>query len=199
MLRDFFPSSNTGAKIYGGELFNDFTFVKVFESKERLQDQLVEVNEFLLSNGYAQIEIEEVNEEHRYEKHPVYFGAHDEKVLLTIHRDFISKTQSEFIINELVKFRNDRDWEQFHNPKDLAIALNIEAGELLESFLWKSESDANKDKVEEELADVFAYAFLLAEKYQFNIEEIVLNKIKKNGEKYPVDKAKGSAKKYDEL
>lgn len=199
MLRDFFPSSNIGAEIYGGVLFNYFTFVKIYDFKEKLEEQLIEVNEFLLSNGYAQIEIEEVNEEHRYEKHPVYFGAHDEKVLLTIHRDFISKTQSEFIINELVKFRNDRDWEQFHNPKDLAIALNIEAGELLESFLWKSDSDANKDKVEEELADVFAYAFLLAEKYQFNVEEIVLNKIKKNGEKYPVDKAKGSAKKYDEL
>ena len=99
----------------------------------------------------------------------------------------------------LIEFRDARDWAQFHNPKDLAIALNIEAGELLEAFLWKSATDANKEKVEEELADVFAYAFLLAEKYQFNLEEIVMNKIKKNAEKYPVDKAKGTAKKYDEL
>ncbi|MCF8408076.1 MAG: nucleotide pyrophosphohydrolase [Crocinitomicaceae bacterium] len=105
----------------------------------------------------------------------------------------------ECIIQSLVDFRNERDWEQFHNPKDLALAINIEAGELLELFLWKSANDANKDKIKEELADVFAYAFLLAEKYQFDVKEIVLEKIKKNGEKYPVEKAKGTAKKYDEL
>lgn len=99
----------------------------------------------------------------------------------------------------LLKFRNERNWEQFHNPKDLALAINIEAGELLELFLWKDAAEADREKVKEELADVFAYAFLLAEKYGFDIKEIVLDKIKKNGEKYPVDKAKGSAKKYNEL
>ena len=99
----------------------------------------------------------------------------------------------------LINFRNERDWEQFHNPKDLAIALNIEAGELLESFLWKSSEEAKKEKVKEELADVLAYAFLLAEKYDFNVKEILLEKIKKNGEKYPVEKAKGTSKKYTEL
>jgi NTP pyrophosphatase (non-canonical NTP hydrolase) len=105
----------------------------------------------------------------------------------------------EEIIKELIKFRNDRNWEQFHNPKDLALAINIEAGELLEEFLWKKHEDANKEKIKEELADVFAYAFLLADKYDFDVKEIVLDKIKKNGEKYPVEKAKGTAKKYDQL
>jgi NTP pyrophosphatase (non-canonical NTP hydrolase) len=103
------------------------------------------------------------------------------------------------IVEQLVKFRNERDWEQFHNPKDLALALNVEAGELLELFLWKNSEEANKEKVKEELADVFAFAFLLAEKYGFDVKEIVLEKIKQNGEKYPVDKAKGTAKKYTEL
>lgn len=103
------------------------------------------------------------------------------------------------IIEALIKFRNERDWEQFHNPKDLAVAINIEAGELLENYLWKSHEEANKEKVKEELADVLAYAFLLAEKYGFDIKEIVMNKIKKNGEKYPVEKAKGTSKKYNEL
>ncbi len=105
----------------------------------------------------------------------------------------------EEITQALLKFRNERDWEQFHNPKDLALAINVEAGELLELFLWKNAADANKEKVKEELADVFAYAFLLAEKYNLEVKEIVLDKIKKNGEKYPVDKAKGNAKKYNEL
>lgn len=99
----------------------------------------------------------------------------------------------------LLQFRNERDWEQFHNAKDLALAINVEAGELLELFLWKNPEEANKEKVKEELADILAYAFLLADKYGFDIKEIVMDKIKINGEKYPVDKSKGSAKKYNEL
>ncbi len=99
----------------------------------------------------------------------------------------------------LLQFRNERDWEQFHNPKDLALAINVEAGELLELFLWKNAEEANREKVKEELADILAYSFLLAEKYGFDIKEILMEKIKINGEKYPVDKSKGSAKKYNEL
>jgi NTP pyrophosphatase (non-canonical NTP hydrolase) len=103
------------------------------------------------------------------------------------------------ITDALIAFRNERDWEQFHNPKDLSIALSIEANELLELFLWKKPEDADLEKVKEELADVFAYAFLIAEKYDLDIENIVLEKIKKNAEKYPVEKSKGKSDKYDEL
>lgn len=103
------------------------------------------------------------------------------------------------ITQALIKFRNERDWEQFHNSKDLALAISVEAGELLELFLWKNPEDAKKEKIKEELADVFAFAFLLAQKMNFNVKDIVLEKIKKNGDKYPVEKAKGTARKYDEL
>ncbi|MFA5826088.1 MAG: nucleotide pyrophosphohydrolase [Gallionellaceae bacterium] len=99
----------------------------------------------------------------------------------------------------LIKFRDERNWAQFHNPKDLALALNIEAGELLETFLWKSSEQADIAQVKEELADVFAFAFLLAEQYGFDVKQIVLEKIEKNALKYPVDKSKGVAKKYTEL
>ena len=102
-------------------------------------------------------------------------------------------------MQELKKFRDDRDWEQFHNPKDLALAINVEAAELLELYLWKQPGEANKGKVKEELADIFAFALLLADKYGFDVEEIVSEKIRSNAEKYPVDKAKGTAKKYNEL
>lgn len=108
-------------------------------------------------------------------------------------------TDIQVITQALIDFRNERDWEQFHNPKDLSLAISIEAGELLEQFLWKDEKDASKEKIKEELADVFAYAFLLAEKYKFDVKSIVLDKVKKNNEKYPVAKAKGTAKKYNEL
>ena len=103
------------------------------------------------------------------------------------------------IINALVLFRNERDWQQFHNPKDLALAINIEAGELLECFLWKNADEAKPEKVKEELADIFAFAFLLANKYGFDVKDIVLEKLKKNAEKYPVEKSKGVATKYNEL
>ena len=99
----------------------------------------------------------------------------------------------------LIHFRDERDWGQFHNPKDLALALSIEAAELNELFLWKRSEEANQDKIKEELADVLAYALLLAGTYDLDINQIVLDKIKKNAEKYPVDRAKGTAKKYDEL
>lgn len=103
------------------------------------------------------------------------------------------------ILQRLRQFRDDRDWQQFHNPKDLAVALSIEASELLEAFLWKAPEDADPEKVKEELADVLAYALLLSDAYGFDIRQIVLDKIARNEEKYPIDKARGSAKKYNEL
>lgn len=99
----------------------------------------------------------------------------------------------------IVKFTQERDWDQFHNGKDLALALSIEAAELNEAFLWKDAKDVNVDKVKEELADIFNYAILIADKYDLDIKQIVLDKIKRNSEKYPVEKAYGSAKKYNEL
>ncbi|MDR6546272.1 NTP pyrophosphatase (non-canonical NTP hydrolase) [Chryseobacterium rhizosphaerae] len=102
-------------------------------------------------------------------------------------------------IEKLIKFRDERDWEQFHNSKDLALALSIEASELLEIFLWKKNEDFNKDKLEEELADVFMYGLLLAHKNNIDINTIILKKLQRNNEKYPVEKAKGKSTKYDEL
>jgi NTP pyrophosphatase (non-canonical NTP hydrolase) len=102
-------------------------------------------------------------------------------------------------ILKLKKFRDERDWDQFHNSKDLALAISIEANELLELFLWKDNEGFNKDKLEEELADVFSFAILLAEKHNLNIPEIILKKIEHNAKKYPVEKAKGTATKYTDL
>lgn len=99
----------------------------------------------------------------------------------------------------IAKFTKERDWDQFHNGKDLALALSIEASELNEAFLWKEAKDVNVEKVKEELADIFNYAILIADKYGLDVKQIVLDKLRRNAEKYPVDKAYGSAKKYNEL
>ena len=108
-------------------------------------------------------------------------------------------TDIEQILEELRVFNQERDWDQFHNGKDLAIGLSIEASELLETFLWKDPELVNSEKIREELADVLNYAFQMADKYNLDIKEIMLEKIRKNAAKYPVEKAKGSAKKYNEL
>ncbi len=108
-------------------------------------------------------------------------------------------TQLERIQEMVVRFRDERDWAQFHNAKDLSLALSIEAGELNECFLWKKPEEAKKEKIAEELADVFVYGLLLANETGLDVEEIITNKLRKNAEKYPVDKAKGSARKYNEL
>jgi len=106
------------------------------------------------------------------------------------------------LIHELQKFRDARHWEQFHNSKDLALAISIEASELNELFLWKTTQESekvDKSKIKEELADIFSFSLLLAGKHGFDVKEMVLEKIRKNDEKYPVDKSKGTAKKYNEL
>jgi NTP pyrophosphatase (non-canonical NTP hydrolase) len=103
------------------------------------------------------------------------------------------------LTRDIVQFRDDRDWQQFHNSKDLALAISIEAAELIELFLWKENEDVDINKLKEELADVFMFAILLADKHKLDILSIIKDKLEKNAIKYPVNKAKGTAKKYNEL
>lgn len=107
------------------------------------------------------------------------------------------------ITDKILEFRDKRNWKEFHNPKDLAINLNIETSELLELFLWKNGDEVNNevniDKLKDELADVLNSAFLLVEHYNLDIKEIVMNKLAKNELKYPVEKSRDSSKKHDEL
>lgn len=97
----------------------------------------------------------------------------------------------------VIKFTKDRDWDQFHSPANLAKSIAIESGELLECFQWND--NYNKEKVCNELADVVNYAILLADKLDVNLEDIIMAKLEENTKKYPVEKSKGSSKKYTEL
>lgn len=101
--------------------------------------------------------------------------------------------------SEILAFRDARDWAQFHNTKDLAAGLSIEAGELQECFLWKKPEEADPAKIREELADVLVYALLIAHQANIDIPEAIRAKLKANAAKYPVEKAKGRADKYDKL
>ncbi len=102
------------------------------------------------------------------------------------------------IIEKLDKFNNERDWDKFHSPENLAKSISIEAGELLECFQWDNEN-YDKNEVCEELADVFTYCIQMAMKIGVDPEEIILKKLDKTIKKYPVDKAKGVSTKYNKL
>lgn len=105
----------------------------------------------------------------------------------------------EKLITDVVRFRDEREWEQFHNSKDLALALSIEASELNEIFLWKTDKEVNVARIKEELADILNYALLIAHKHNLDVLQIVREKLEINAKKYPVEKAKGKSSKYDEL
>ncbi|MDD2492695.1 MAG: nucleotide pyrophosphohydrolase [Bacilli bacterium] len=105
---------------------------------------------------------------------------------------------NEKIIALINKFVTERNWEQFHTGSNLAKSLVLEACELLELYQWSDEVES-VERLAEELADVFVYSIQIAEKYNFNIEEIIINKMKKNADKYPVSLAKDSSKKYNKL
>ena len=119
----------------------------------------------------------------------------------------MKKINIDRIDQKLDSFIKEREWEQFHSIKNLCMALAVETSELLEIFQWLKEEDSNKVsidpklkiKVEEEVADIFIYLLRIAKKSEIDIEKAILAKIIKNSKKYPVEKAKGSAEKYDQL
>ncbi len=104
----------------------------------------------------------------------------------------------EELINIIRKFNIERDWDQFHSPENLAKSISIEAGELLECFQWNSEN-YDKDDACEELADVFTYCIMMADKLGVKPEEIILKKLEKTKKKYPVEKSRGVSTKYNKL
>ena len=105
------------------------------------------------------------------------------------------------LTEKILEFRDERDWKKFHNPKDLALSISLEASELLENFQWKTNDEAIEMKIEnmkDELADILIYSILFANETGINIEEVIEKKIIKNKKKYPVEKAYGSNTKYTE-
>ena len=108
----------------------------------------------------------------------------------------------EELMKEVTQFRDERNWKQFHTPKDLAISLSLEAAELLEIFQWSGTDlvvENKRDKIEEELADVMMYCLLLADNRGINVEEIIRKKLEANRKKYPIEKSYGKSNKYHEL
>jgi dCTP diphosphatase len=114
---------------------------------------------------------------------------------------------TKILLHEINKFVSERDWDQFHSVKNLSMALSVETSELLEIFQWMSEQQSNQvgansetlDKVKDELADIFYYLLRISSKLNIDLEDALMQKMKKNAEKYPIEKSKGLAKKYTEI
>jgi NTP pyrophosphatase (non-canonical NTP hydrolase) len=109
------------------------------------------------------------------------------------------------LLSQLIKFRKERDWEQFHKPKDLAISLSIEASELLEWFQWRTDEEIQvqlesdrRSALEDEIADVAVYLTYLCHDLKIDLNQVIANKIIKNAKKYPIERVKGRADKYNE-
>ena len=191
---------------YGGIFGGDYQFQRFFYLGEKTPEETFdEVNSFLVDNGYDALDFFSFWKEKEVENNGVVLSADPfvndltKRLILTITIFNPWDNPVDRVIVELIKFRNERDWGQFHNSKDLALALNVEASELLELFLWKGNEEAKPEKLKEELADVFLYGLLLLEKHGWDFEEILMDKIRVNDLKYPASKAKGSSKKYNEL
>ena len=107
------------------------------------------------------------------------------------------------LTNRIIKFRDERDWKQFHNPKDVALSMVLEAGEVMEHFQWKDKEEieeylkSNKEEVAEEIADVFYFVLLMSHDLDIDVVSSLENKLQKNEAKYPVEKAKGNHTKYN--
>ena len=106
------------------------------------------------------------------------------------------------LMNRINQFRDDRDWRKFHNEKDLAISISLEASELLELFQWKNSEEvveSSLNEIKEELADVLIYSLMMADNLNLDVDDIIKNKLDLNERKYPIEKSRGSNKKYNEL
>ncbi|MFJ8518997.1 nucleotide pyrophosphohydrolase [Lysinibacillus xylanilyticus] len=111
-------------------------------------------------------------------------------------------SELEKLRENILQFRDQRNWQQFHNPKDLALSVSLEASELLELFQWKTSEEAvekNLDKMKDELADILIYAILFANETDMDLVNIINNKLQKNNKKYPIEKFAGKNTKYNEI
>ena len=126
-----------------------------------------------------------------------HIGIFTDKTIIILDNDQSKKNINMKCLDEIRKFNEERDWDQFHTPENLAKSISIEAGELLECFQW--DNNFNKEEVCEELADVTSYCIMLADRLGVDLEEIVLDKLEKSRKKYPIEKARGVSTKYDKL
>jgi len=200
ILNKFFPVNNAMAELYGGWLEGPYFKIN-FREKTR-KENLINANLFLQENGFdIKVTAGDFNNENSCEVDSLsfHFNVLGPDCLLLIYEQPLISQPMDSLIELFRLFRDERDWKQFHTPKNLAMALSSEAGELLDLMLWDRDKNPDTEKLSNEMADVFVYLLLLSKELNIDLLKSVVEKFKKNNEKYPVSKSKGTAKKYNEL
>jgi NTP pyrophosphatase (non-canonical NTP hydrolase) len=198
-LSYFFPANSALAELYGGWLEGPY-FKKIFRHKS-IDKRIDLANEFLKENGFnVQVTFNDFIDRHFEDGCLILsFDTMGNNMLVLIYEQPVMTQPLDSIVELIEQFRTERNWKQFHDPKNLAIALSIESGELLDLFLWDRYKNPDIEKIKNEVADIFVYLLLLSKELNIDLLEAAVRKIEMNSKKYPVDKAKGSAKKYNEL
>lgn len=199
-LSNFFPVNETMADLYGGWL--EGPFFKIIFNQGLMNDQIDSANYFLEQNGFETVISEDDfkdNLEIELDLITFSFKTLGGNMLLLIYEQPLMSKPMDSLVEFIKLFRDERDWKQFHTSKNLSMAISAEAGELLDHFLWDRSNDINQDKISNEIADILMYLILLSNELNIDIIDSVINKIKQNAEKYPIDKSKGTARKYNKL
>jgi len=199
-LNEYFPVNNSMAELYGGWLEGPYFKIN-FRQKTR-KENLINANLFLQENGFEiKVTDSDFNDENSFEVNSLslHFNVLGPDCLLLIYEQPLMSQPMDSLIELFRLFRDERDWKQFHTPKNLAMALSSEAGELLDLMLWDRDKNPDVDKLSNEMADVFVYLLLLSKELNIDLLRSVIEKFKMNKEKYPVEKSKGTARKYNVL
>lgn len=200
LLSKVFPNSDLFAELYGGSC-EGLYFKKTFVANT-IEVQIQLVNDFLKYHEFDEVlpidafEESKVFEGNMLDFHKDVTGYNQ---IMLVYQQPLGRMPMEEITDFLNYFRAQRDWKKFHSSKNLSMAISSEAGELMDLFLWDREENVDFEKVENELADIVTYCIYLAENIGVDLFDAVIKKSVKNNEKYPIEKAKGTAKKYDEL
>jgi NTP pyrophosphatase (non-canonical NTP hydrolase) len=187
------------------ELHNGWSEGKYFKRAfhaDTLQGQIDLINIFLNEQGFdIFLEANFFDNESLYEEGNFIFlrNLTGFNQIVLVYEQPVGLNSMDEMLKFLDFFRNARDWKKFHTSKNLSMAIGSEAGELIDLFLWDREKDVDEDKVKNELADIVTYCLYLASNFGIDLFDAVIDKTIENDKKYPVDKAKGSAKKYNKL
>ncbi len=200
LISDVYPFSPKLAELYNGWTEGKY-FKKIFIA-ESVQQQIDLINTFLSDHGFKIIlplnafEQDKVYEEGNFSFHKNLLGYSQ---IVLVYEQPAGIDPLKEVLKFLDYFRNARDWKKFHTSKNLSMAISSEAGEILDLFVWDRDKNVDEKKIENELADIVTYCLYLADNFNINLFDAIVNKVLQNDERYPIEKAKGTAKKYNEL
>ena len=199
-LAKIFPNTESFADLYGGWSEGKY-FKKVFVANT-LDKQIQLVNDFLKIHEFNEVLPNDAfveSDEFEGDKISFYKNITGLNQIMIVYHQPLGRMPMEEITDFLNYFRDQRDWKKFHDSKNLSMAIGAESGELLDLFLWDRTDTVDYDKVENELADIVTYCIYLAENIGVDLLDSVIRKAIKNNKKYPIEKVKGNAKKYNDL